>query len=135
MPITRPALRRREGSCICNVFVCVIITLLLHVVPGQPILTVDDTSATFISLSWSVPGDSVVDSYEVMWTSDECPDNIHNDSTTITDTSYTIHSLRGGTSYSITVSATNSGGTANSDSVVVETWEKGEYIAIVNTRK
>ena len=95
--------------------------------PGQPILTVVYTTATSISLSWSVPSGSVVDSYEVMWTSDECPDDILNSSSTITDTSHIIGGLRGGTSYSITVSATNSVGTAYSDSVTGETWERGKW--------
>ena len=69
-----------------------------------------------------------------MWTSDECPDDVDEGSATITDvteTSYTIESLREGTNYTITVSATNSAGTSPSDSVTGETEELGISISIV----
>ena len=90
--------------------------------PTQPHVTVGTTSATSISLSWTSAG-SEVDSYEVMWTSDECPDDVDEDSATITETSYIIEGLREGTGYTITVSATNSAGTSPSDSVTGETQE------------
>jgi len=38
--------------------------------PGQPTVAVGSTTDTTISLSWSVPSGSVVDSYVVMWKSD-----------------------------------------------------------------
>ena len=41
---------------------------MMFVVPAQPQVTVGTTTATSISLSWTSAG-SVVDSYEVMWTS------------------------------------------------------------------
>ena len=101
---------------------------LLPVVPGQPSVTATSTTATTISLSWSVPSGSVVDSYEVMWTSEECHDDVDEGSATITDgsTSYTIESLREGSSYTITVTATNSAGTGPSDSETAETEEDSE---------
>ena len=97
-------------------------------VPGQPSVNVDSTTATTISLSWSVPSGSVVTSYEVMWSSEECPDDVDEGSATITDssTSYTIESLREGSSYTITVTATNSAGTEPSDSETAETEEGSE---------
>ena len=96
-------------------------------VPGQPSVGVDSTAVTptSIFLFWSVPSDSVVDSYEVMWTSDECPDDVDEGSTTTSETSYIIEGLREGTRYTITVSATNSAGTSPSDSVTAETEELG----------
>ena len=94
-------------------------------VPGQPSVSVGTTTATSISLSWSVPSGSVVTSYEVMWTSDECLNDVHEDSATTTETSYIIENLRGGTRHTITVSATNSVGTALSDAVTGETEELG----------
>ena len=88
------------------------------------------TAATSITLSWSVPSGSVVDSYEVMWqrdTSGECSDEDEG-STTITDgsTSYDIMGLEEDSSYSITVTATNSAGSAVSDAVTAMTLEAGE---------
>ena len=65
-------------------------------------------------------------SYEVMWTSDECPDDVDEGSATITETSYNIEGLRAGTSYTITVSATNSAGISTSDSVTGETEERSK---------
>ena len=98
--------------------------------PGQPSVTVSSTTATTISLSWSVPSGSVVDSYEVVWerdTSGECPDEDEG-SATITDgsTSYTITGLEEASSYTITVTATNAAGSAASDPVTGMTGEAGE---------
>ena len=102
--------------------------IILTAVPGQPTVSVDSTTATSISLFWSVPSGSVVDSYKVMWTSDECPDDVDEGSATTTETSYIIENLREGTSYTITVSATNSAGTSPSDPVTRETEELGNSV-------
>ena len=114
---------------VCTFYVHVAF-FLLPVVPGQPSITVSSTTVTTISLSWSVPSGSLVTSYEVMWTSEECPDDIDKGSATITDgsTSYTIESLREGSSYTITVTATNSAGTGPSDSETAETEEGSERL-------
>ena len=98
--------------------------------PALLSVTKDSTTATSISLSWTQAG-TEVDSYEVMWTSDECPDDVDEGSATITDiteTSYIIEDLREGTRYTITVSATNSAGTSPSDSVTGRTQELGTLI-------
>ena len=94
-----------------------------------PVVTVDSTAATTISLSWTSAG-SVVDSYEVVWTSEGCPDDVDEGSNTITDgsLSYTIMGLREGSSYTITVSATNAAGSAVSDPVTGMTGEIGECL-------
>ena len=99
-------------------------------VPGQPSVTVSSTTAITISLSWSVPGGSVEDSYEVMWERDtlgECGDEDEG-STTITDgsASYTITGLEEDSSYAIAVTATNAAGSAVSDPVTGITGEAGE---------
>ena len=99
-------------------------------VPGQPSAIVSSTTATSISLAWSVPSGSVVDSYEVVWerdTSGECPDEDEG-SATITDgsTSYTITGLEEDSSYTITVTATNADGSAASDPITGMTGEAGE---------
>jgi len=75
---------------------------------------VRSTTATTISLSWSVPSGSVVESYEVVWIGGGI-----RSSAAITDgsTSYTITPLEEETSYTITVTATNAAGSAVSDQV------------------
>ena len=90
-------------------------------------VTVDTTTATSISLSWTSAG-LEVDGYVVMWTSDECPGDGDEGSATITDiteTSYSIEGLREGTRYTITVSATTSAVTLSSDTVTGDTQELG----------
>ena len=86
-------------------------------------------TATSISLSWSVPSDSVVTSYEVMWQRDTtvgCPGG-DEDSDTITGTSYDITGLEEDSSYSITVRASNTAGSSeDSNTVTAMTLEAGE---------
>ena len=95
-------------------------------VPGNPNVSVDTTTNSSISLSWSVPSGSVVTSYEVVWISDDCPKDVDEGNATINDTSYTIDGSRAGITYNITVSATNSAGTSTSDKVAAGTDEFGE---------
>ena len=87
------------------------------------------TAATTITLSWSFPSGTVA-SYVVIWkrdTSEECSDEDVG-SSTIADgsTNYTIENLEEGSSYTITVTATNAAGSAVSDSVMGVTEEVGE---------
>ena len=98
---------------------------MMFVVPVQLSVTVGTTTATSISLSWTITG-SEVDSYEVMWTTDECPDDVDEGSATSTETSYIIENLREGTRYTITVSATAGTSSIGSDSVTGETVEQSE---------
>ena len=67
----------------------------------------------------------------MMWTSDECPDDVDEGSATISETSYIIEGLREGTRYTINVTATNSAGTSPSDSVTGETEELGTCYSTV----
>ena len=102
----------------------------VHVVPAQPRVTVDTSTATSISLSWTSAG-SEVDRYEVMWqrdTSGECPDE-DDDNIVLTDgsTIYDIMGLEEDSSYSITVTARNvAGSSAVSNAVTAMTQEAGE---------
>ena len=66
-------------------------------------------------------------SYEVMWTSDQCPDDVDEGNDIITTTNYIIMGLRGGTTYNITVSAINSAGTSYSVVMTAETEEEGNW--------
>ena len=94
-----------------------------------PILLVESTSATTVSLSWTSAG-SVVDSYEVMWqrdTSGDCPDE-NEGNTTLTDgsTSYNITGLEEDSNYTVTVMAMNSNDTATSNNITELTLEAGK---------
>ena len=64
--------------------------------------------ANSMSVTWSSAGSEAV-IYVVIWSSDQCPDDVDDGNTTITDgsTSYTIEVLRGGTLYTITLVASN----------------------------
>ena len=94
-------------------------------------MTADITTATTITISWTSAGSEDV-SYEVMWerdTSIKCTGISHMDSTTITDdsTSYDITGLEEDSTYSITVTASNSAdSSAGSNTVIAMTMEAGE---------
>ena len=94
-----------------------------------PVVSVGSSTPTTIPLSWTSAG-SQVDSYEVTWerdTSGECPD-VDEDSATISgsSTSYTISGLQEDSNYTITVTATNTAGSAVSVPVTAVTGEAGE---------
>ena len=122
-------------------FVCVAMQIIIEnvqivnttpLVPDSPTVSmVQTTTSTSITISWTITVDSVVDSYEVMWSSEQCPNDVNEGDTIITDgsTSYTIDNLREGTSYNITVTATNAAGTSN-DTITVKTMEGGNIIII-----
>ena len=88
------------------------------------------TTATSISLSWTSAGSEDV-SYEVMWETDDiggCSGDSDMDSTTINgSTSYDIMGLEEDSSYTITVTASNSAGSSeDSNTVTAMTLEAGE---------
>ena len=89
-------------------------------------ISVDSTTATSITLSGGVPSDSVADSYEVMWerdTSIGCSDEDEGSATSIGE----ITDLHEDSSYTITVTASNSAGSsAVSNTVTAMTLEAGE---------
>lgn len=89
------------------------------------------STATSVTLSWSVCCGSVVDSYEVAWqrdTSGECSDEDEGRAaiTGHIDT-YTITGLEENSTYIITVSVTNAAGSAVSHSVTGRTDVSGKY--------
>ena len=94
-------------------------------------MTADTTTATSITISWTSAGSEDV-SYEVMWQTDDvggCSGGSDMGSTTITDgsTSYDITELEEDSTYSITVTASNSAGSsAVSNTVTAMTMEAGE---------
>ena len=96
-----------------------------------PVLTLGITTATSIIISWT-NDDPMVTSYEVMWerdTSLKCTGFSDMDSTSITDDSpsYDITGLEEDSTYSITVTASNSAGSsAVSNTVTAITIEAGK---------
>ena len=105
---------------------------IIFTVFAQLSVTVDTTTATSISLSWTSAG-SEVGSYEVEWTYDgECSD-VRGGSTIVAGTinSYTIESLEEYITYSITVAATNDVSSAVSEVATARTSEAGEVISQV----
>ena len=94
-----------------------------------PVVSVGSTTPTIFPLSWTSAG-SQVDNYEVTWerdTSGECTD-VDEDSATISgsSTSHTISGLQEDSNYTITVTATNTAGSAVSVPVTAVTEEAGE---------
>ena len=99
-----------------------------HAVPGEPVIGEPPTAtATSISLSWSVPDGSVVTSYEIAWSSEECSDSPVDNMATIagSSTNITLSDLRPSTVYTVTMTACNSGGNSTSQTVTVNTMEAG----------
>ena len=96
-----------------------------------PVMTAGITTATTITISWTSAGSEGV-SYEVMWERDTslmCTGFSDMDSTTVTDdsTSYDITELEEDSTYSITVTASNSAGSsAVSNTVTAMTMMAGE---------
>ena len=87
---------------------------------------------TSIPITMTIASDSVVDSYVVMWETDNiggCSGGSDMGSNTITDgsTSYDIMGLEEDSSYTITVTASNSAGSSAVSNTVIEmTLEAGE---------
>ena len=100
----------------------------------MPTAVASSTTATTISLSWSVPSGSVVDSYVVEWergSSENCPyEDAGNATITDGSTSYSIAGLEEDSSYTITVTATNVFGSVVSDAVTGVTGERGLMLLI-----
>ena len=82
-------------------------------------------TGTSITISWTVPSGSVVDSYEVMW--DDGRAMVSGDTT-----SYTIEGLEEGRTYTIAVTAINVAGQTQSDTFTASTTEpEGESLLLL----
>ena len=105
-------------------------------VPGQPTVSLISITSTTISLFLSNTSGSVVTEYLIKWQSDTsigCSDE-DQDSTTITDgsTIYTISGLQEDSSYTITVTASNTAGSSEvNNSVTALTEEAGERLSLL----
>ena len=107
------------------------LTVMHFFIPGKPNAVVSSTTAaTTITLFWSIPIGTVAN-VVVTWkrdTSEECSyEDVGNSTITDGSTRYSIDNLEEGSSYTITVTATNAAaGSAVSDPVVGVTEEVGE---------
>ena len=103
--------------------------LSLHAVE-TPILDVDSTTATTITLSWSSAG-SVIDDYTVVWKKQTTEERPNDDGASILitngSTSYTIAGLEEYSGYDITVIASNIDGSTISDPIYGLTNEAGNF--------
>ena len=106
---------------------------MIYTVPDPPVITVDSTTATSITISGGVPSDSVADSYVVMWETDDvggCSGDSDMNNTTINSgsiTSYEIMGLEEDSTYIITVTPSNPAGSSGLGSpVIAMTMEAGE---------
>ena len=99
---------------------------MIYTVPDPPVITVDSTTATSITISGGVPSDSVADSYEVIWERDitvGCSNEDEGMATSVGE----IANLQEDSTYSITVTASNSAGSsAVSNTVTAMTMGAGE---------
>ena len=96
----------------------------MYTVPDPPMITVDSTTATSITISGGVPSDSVADSYEAIRERDTtvgCPDVDEGNATSVGK----IVNLQENSTYSITVTAFNSAGSSDT-TVTAMTMEAGE---------
>lgn len=93
--------------------------------PDQPSVTVTAISSNSISLSWSVPSDTVVTSSEVSWTESES--NSTYTSGSIAVSSYTLTELQENTIYSVVVRVTNVAG-SRTNQIAITTTEKGIHL-------
>lgn len=94
------------------------IYLYIVPVPGLPSVSVISVTATTISISWTLPSSSVVDSYEVMWwasNDDDSTTSADQSATSgkITSESFTIMGLKSSTDYIISVAVTNGAGNSS----------------------
>ena len=107
-------------------------SFLFPLTVAAPSITVDPSvtvNSTTIPLTWTSAG-SVVDSYGVMWRAGgECSGVSGGNGSVDGDTnSYTIEGLEEYTTYTITVTATNAVGSADSDQVTIWTTEACKWM-------
>ena len=94
-------------------------------VPGKPVIVSNKTTETTISISWSVPSGSVVEQYEMEWSSHQCPDG-QVETVTRNSSNFTVSNLWPETNYTISVTAINSVGKSTSDNQTLQTLKMGK---------
>ena len=99
--------------------------LSIITVPDKPVIVSNKTTETTLSISWSVPSGSVVDQYEVEWSSHQCPDG-QVEIVTRNSSDFTVSNLWPETNYTISVTAINSVGRSTSDNQTLHTQGMGK---------
>ena len=91
-------------------------------------------SPTSINLTWTQPGDEVVDSYEVSFSyQGSCSGFNHTNTTTVDGTTrqYTLTGLQEFSNYTVTVVAVNDAGGSEESSENVVTMADGMYVCMI----
>ena len=85
------------------------------------------TMVTSLTISWTLSGGVTATTYTISYSNTDCPTDTYPDITDIpnSQTMYTLTGLEEGTEYSITVTATLSGGGTEEDSLTATTTAAG----------
>ena len=98
-------------------------------VPDKPVILSNQTTETTIFISWSVPSGSVVEQYEVEWSSHQCSDG-QVETVSRNSSNFTVSNLWPETNYTISVSALNSVGRSTSDNKTLHTLPMGKIHSV-----
>ena len=104
---------------------------LLLLSPTEALLSVSDSFSssanTSLTISWTLAGGVTATGYTISYSNTDCPTDTYDDITGIpgSETMYTLTGLEEGTEYSITVTATLSGGGTGEDSLTATTMAAG----------
>ena len=90
-------------------------------------MSLDSSSTTSLTISWTLVGGVSATDYTISYSNIDCPTDTYDDITDIpgSETTYTLTDLEEGTEYSITVTATLSGGGTEEDSLTATTMAAG----------
>ena len=85
------------------------------------------TTVTSLTISWTLADDVTATDYTISYSNTDCPTDTYDDITGIpgSETLYPLTGLEEGTEYSITVTATLSGGGTGEDSLTATTMAAG----------
>ena len=118
-------------------YICIIIAkcILIYGITNTPSFVFVDgllvmlvsTMVTSLTISWTLSGGVTATTYTISYSNTNCPPDTNDDITGIpgSETTYTLTGLQEGTEYSITVTATLSGGGTGANSLTATTIATG----------